>query len=653
VAAGHWEEAERLFSQVIVLEPGYRNAVSRMEQAKAEAERRFSLPAELVAAVASPLAGVRFGAVKELERLLYSPQPRLVILAREALEKLAKDDSRLVSRAAKKVVLAYTEELSKKELEKKLEGLYNQAQADMAVQDWDGAQRNLKEILTLQPGYRDIAEVVNHVEEQQQLARSYDLAKDAIQKGEWEKAQQLLEELRVHQIGYRDVEELLNQVKEKLSQQRLAELYTQAEIAVEKRNWDVAKSQLNIILSQSPDYRDAIVLLKEVERRQIMDRLESIYYAAKDAIDKQQWTTAQDLLEELHHNQPSYRDAEALLQRTKVEIEHQRQELEKLAVKQRPSKLASRDYWFLVGIGMIFLFIFFAVIIGIVNNIPVSNTMTIRPTPAPSVTNIMTIPPTSTAVSQVSPKDGMVMVYVPTGEFQMGSTTDQENILSPASCSHCSREDFLFEQPQHKVSLDAFWIDRTEVTNAMYAKCVAAGACKELADKSSTSRSSYYGNPEYADYPVINVNWFEAQAYCKWAGRRLPTEAEWEKAARGTDGRIYPWGNEFDPQKANSLEGGIGDTSAVGSYPDGASPYGTLDMVGNVSEWVADWLGRTYYQNSPVLNPTGPKTGDERVLRGGTWLDDQWHARCAFRFRSNPDRRSVLMGFRCSLSTGS
>jgi formylglycine-generating enzyme required for sulfatase activity len=249
-----------------------------------------------------------------------------------------------------------------------------------------------------------------------------------------------------------------------------------------------------------------------------------------------------------------------------------------------------------------------------------------------------------------SPIDGMVMVYVPEGEFTMGMDADQSLEICNQFFGGCSRDWFTNEEPVHKVYLDAFWIDQTEVTNAIYALCVASGACQPPVYSSSYTRSSYYGNPEFNDYPVIYVDWNMANAYCTWAGRRLPTEAEWEKAARGTDERTYPWGNDVPNANLLNYNYTVGDTTAVGSYPAGASPYGAYDMAGNVWEWVADWYSETYYQNSPAENPSGRASGVDKVLRGGTWYGFDVYVRSAFRYWFDPALTLSLVGFRCSRS---
>ena len=213
---------------------------------------------------------------------------------------------------------------------------------------------------------------------------------------------------------------------------------------------------------------------------------------------------------------------------------------------------------------------------------------------------------TAAGSERSSPADGMVQVFIPEGVFQMGG-------LDPAA--------FEDEKPSHRVTMHAFWIDRVEVTNAMYALCVQAGGCTQIPfNFNSKARQSYFNNPEFDTYPVIYVGWAEAEAYCKWAGRRLPTEAEWERAARGDDFRTYPWGDDRPTASYANFNYQFGDTNQVGSYPAGASPFGVLDMAGNVSEWVQDYYDADYYSSSINNNPTGPAartTYFNRVVRGG------------------------------------
>jgi serine/threonine-protein kinase len=225
-----------------------------------------------------------------------------------------------------------------------------------------------------------------------------------------------------------------------------------------------------------------------------------------------------------------------------------------------------------------------------------------------------------------------VMVRVPAGVFIMGSNDGQRD-----------------EQPVHTVYLDEYWIDKTEVTNGQYAACVDAGVCDPPSDSSSNIRDKYYGHPDFDNYPVIYVSWIDAHTFCTWREARLPTEAEWEKAARGDGGQTYPWGEEsIGCNQANFEPNCVDDTSAVGSYPAGASPYGALDMTGNVLEWVADWYGDDYYSSADANeNPVGPPSGDGRVVRGGSWFMYVRSLRAAGRDLFAPDTRRNNVGFRC------
>jgi formylglycine-generating enzyme required for sulfatase activity len=266
---------------------------------------------------------------------------------------------------------------------------------------------------------------------------------------------------------------------------------------------------------------------------------------------------------------------------------------------------------------------------------PMSPTRVVTSTPLPTETPIPT-PALGIGSTEISSKDGMTLLYVPAGEFLMGST-DADTLATSD------------EKPQHTVMLDAYWIDQTEVTNAQYAKCVADhGACKEPIDDSSSTHSSYYGNSEFDNYPVIYVEWGMANAYCSWAGRSLPTEAEWEKAARGTDDRIYPWGNNAPDKDLLNYNSIVGDTTEVGKYPNGKSFYGAYDMAGNVWEWVNDW-----YDVYPGGDPAASKNFGQknRVQRGGSWDYYDFVVRSASRNWDNPGSADFNLGFRCARGT--
>ena len=191
-----------------------------------------------------------------------------------------------------------------------------------------------------------------------------------------------------------------------------------------------------------------------------------------------------------------------------------------------------------------------------------------------------------------------LFLFVPGGEFNMGADNERED-----------------EGPMHAVLLDAFWLMRDEVTNAQYQQCVQEGSCTAPA-------SSDWDDPSRANHPVAHVTWEQANQYAEWAGGRLPTEAEWESAARGDDGRSYPWGEDTPDSDLLNFNFDVGDTTEVGTYPEGAGPFGHLDMAGNVEEWVADRYDGSYYAASPEANPLGPETGPLRVVRGGSYYSN-------------------------------
>lgn len=316
-------------------------------------------------------------------------------------------------------------------------------------------------------------------------------------------------------------------------------------------------------------------------------------------------------------------------------------------------------------------------------NPPSTAEPTSEPTEAPSPT------PEPTALSsgdtRISEIDGMEQVYIAEGEFTMGADDDEaKDTACRVNGVACA------ENPISEVYVPAFWIDKHEVTNRQYGLCVAAGGC--LAPKLGTGAftgnpiddlfSNYYTDPQYADYPVVYVDFYMARDYCSWTGRRLPNEREWEKAARGTDGRKYAWGNEpVEDDKGNFCDGncpkehanknyddGYALTAPVGSYPAGASAYGVLDMAGNVWEWV-DTIPMDYpYDAEDGREAPDTRTascfdanecpentarfgdGPERIWRGGTWANGPWWIRATVRYHSVPGYFHNSLGFRCAAS---
>jgi formylglycine-generating enzyme required for sulfatase activity len=296
---------------------------------------------------------------------------------------------------------------------------------------------------------------------------------------------------------------------------------------------------------------------------------------------------------------------------------------------------------------------------------PIS-TATQESPPTPTLSAAPSPTPTPMLSAWTRPTDRAVMVMVPAGEFLMGSP---------------DRKGDYDERPQHSVTLDNFWIDSTEVTNRQFDQFAQQTGYRSVPENTGSSRvcQGPYGMCEEVDgadwrhpdgpdseisdrmdHPVVQVTRTDAIAYCGWAGVVLPTEAEWEKAARGTDGRIYPWGDDFDGSRLNfcdsncpielkdsEADDGYAGTAPVGSYPNGASPYGAFDMAGNVWEWVADWYADNYYSASATSDPLGPDAGGQREVRGGSAFDPSDMVRSANRFPEYPDYSDNMTGFRC------
>jgi formylglycine-generating enzyme required for sulfatase activity len=273
--------------------------------------------------------------------------------------------------------------------------------------------------------------------------------------------------------------------------------------------------------------------------------------------------------------------------------------------------------------------------------------------------------------------DGMEMVFVPAGQFAMGSSsTDLAHTLELCAVYYddCELGWFKDEMPQHTVIVDSFWMDRTEVSNGQFADFL--NVMPNRREKGMFWLDEEHGQIEridgryvskngYENYPVVEVTWHAADAYCHWVGGRLPTEAEWEYAARGQSKvASFPWGEQLDGDRLNlcdvncelewadqSIDDGYSRTAPVGSYPQGESWSGVLDMAGNVYEWVSDWYASDYYERSSTYNPPGPPTGENRVLRGGSWHLGPVSARSTNRLEMNPQVTHDRWGFRCVLAS--
>ncbi|HEY3311963.1 MAG TPA: SUMF1/EgtB/PvdO family nonheme iron enzyme [Anaerolineales bacterium] len=257
-------------------------------------------------------------------------------------------------------------------------------------------------------------------------------------------------------------------------------------------------------------------------------------------------------------------------------------------------------------------------------------TQDIQPTTSSTLTVVSNL---SHVEIKINPSDGAELVFIPAGEFLMGSNRSEDPYFWGA------------EAPKHVVFLNSFWIYRSEVTQGMYQNCDEVNACPSP-EKINNSVAKQYGNSQFKNYPVTMVTWQDALAYCQWAGGRLPTEAEWEKSARGTDGRLFPWGNSTNADGLANFSSS--SPSSVGSYPSGASPYGLFDMSGNVLEWVNDYFEPLYYQSAPAENPLGPLTGTRKVIRGGAFNQNEINGlRTVARASLKPTDTKISVGFRC------
>ena len=468
---------------------------------------------------------------------------------------------------------------------------------------------------------------------QEKLASLYAAAQAALEAKQWQQSMQRCDDIAAIDAGYRGVEQLRVQAEAGLRAEReakerrekkqaeLARLHEAAQTALSAQEWETALKHCKEIEQLEPGYRDVAQLRAQAEaalqaeweaeerRKKRQAELVRLYEAAQTALRGQDWETALKYCQEIEPLEPGYRDVAQI--KAQAEL-RERREAEERARQERERKVRQRKEpqspWRQMPVGTRVAALLLVVVLAAVGSWAVG---TLWGTPVP-------------------PTELRDMVFVPAGEFIMGSPEGEGNDN---------------EHPEHTVYLDAFYIGEYEVTNAEYKECVDGGACDPPLFNSSYARDSYYGNPEYDNYPVINVSWYDARAYCEWKGMRLPTEAEWEKAARGTDGREYPWGNEAPDETKLNSDSSIGDTTEAGSFPGGASPYGAMDMAGNVWEWTS-----SLYRDYPYRADDGREdmtASGYWVLRGGSWNYNWSRARCATRNWDSSDIRNINVGFRC------
>jgi len=460
------------------------------------------------------------------------------------------------------------------------------------------------------------------------------------------RANELLAELLISQDRLGEARDLLEKLLENApssARPRLIQVYlTQAgQAAEEKTRLELFEKVLGLDNSQ-PEARAGLDKINQLaqEEKELVYR----FVEGRQALQRGEWTKARESLlwvvqtrpEYFHDNQPA---ADLLAE----------------AVRQGKTPPPRWKIWlrqtqtiaFLGGAAFLLLIIFTFAFgqkafqaavdqrVGVFGTLAPTFTPTLTPTSTPTLTPSPTNtlpPPTATpgAGSTAAPRsDGMIMAFIPAGTFKMGSDTGAGD-----------------ESPTHDVTLDAFWMDQTEVTNAMYAQCVDAGECE------TPSEQYRFGDPAYDAYPVVYVDWTQAGTYCKWVGGRLPTEAEWEYAARGgLEGKTYPWGDDSpvctEGAPNGAQYGPCAENGAIAVKTFSPNGFNLFDMAGNVWEWVGDWYSSDYYQNSPADNPTGPESGSSRVLRGGSWVNVDSVLRVSYRLWNLPDNFYSDIGFRC------
>jgi formylglycine-generating enzyme required for sulfatase activity len=690
-----WDRACRCFQAIVDERPGYRDAGARLQ----EAERQRALAGLYAQAQATQAAGDWPGACAALEALV-AQDPKYKDAA-DLLE-TAKVQAQLADHYAQArqlhrakrwqavvnifdritalspdypdpegLLTSAKEEIAAQARRAELQDLYRRAVLAVDGGRWAEAKGLLAQVQEREPGYRETerllaraeSELVRQEAEQQkaaaeqrrqaQIAALYGQALELLRARSWQAALAKMAEIRTLDAGFGDPEgvtarsgeglaqeeeekrrqqaESQRREAEQRRQEQVAALYGQARQLARTGHWQQVMAKVREIKSLDPEFADPDRLVaqaqagleREEEEARRQDELAALYAEAVHLLRAGQYEEALQAWDQVRARDPHYPD------RDKVEATARK----KQAAKGEPAGWHRLPRWAwaaIAGLGLVVAAVV-TVFVIVPAVTPTEPTITLVPTGRPQPGATWVAP---TAGSEWAWSDGSVMLYVPAGAFWMGSDVNDPD----------ADDD---EKTQHQVTLDAFWIDRTEVTNGQYRRCVGDGACRQPSSITSSTRDSYYGNPDFDDYPVLYVDWQQAGAYCAWAGKRLPTEAEWEKAARGTDKRTYPWGEGIDCNRAN-YGGCVGETARVGNYPSGASAYGAQDMAGNVWEWTS-----SLYEPYPYDAQDGREDLEAdgwRVVRGGSWYVIEGFVRAAFRGRNEPSLANNDVGFRCARS---
>jgi formylglycine-generating enzyme required for sulfatase activity len=600
----NWEKAIHRFRKILSLRPNYLGASEQL----AEAEHQRSLAKRY-------LEGVE--AVRE-----ENWQVAIDVLA-ELLEDAAnyKDAASFL-------------EVAKKQ--KELHDLYTEAQQLHVAGQWQAVVKVFELIVDIDSNYQDrdglLLSARKEAAEMERLAELnelYSQSVKSIDKGQWYEARRVLERIHKSQTGFLETELLLRKVENEISRieefekrkVQINTLYEQARGLFHSHLWQQALNKLNEIWALDPNFDDVdsialkvnAELEQEKKRTELQNKLATMYSQAVMLLKDGKHQEALNKWQEIKTLDPKYHDRQ--------NIQAKFDEYGKRTIVQLLKK-----YWISLSIAAILLAVSLVTsVIFAANKIKeqVSNTAE----------------PSSTAeplLSRIEDEKGVPMVLVSAGTFMMGRDDGATD-----------------EAPLHEVYLDAYYIDQYEVTNARYRECEQAGVCEPPQEVSSKAGpASYYRGSYYDKYPVIYVDWIMAKKYCEWRSASLPTEAQWEKAARGTDKRLYPWG---DTEVACHLVNYVGcpqaGTQEVTRYPSGQSPYKVYNMAGNVWEWVGDWYLAAYYKSSPTNNPTGPSHGLSHVLKGGSFYDTADNLYVTKRWYRAPTIADYNIGFRCARST--